>query len=344
VNLNQKSTVDLYRATSIMASRISETDDQIFIDHIPTMRFGEQMDNTFVKSMQLSLNALGESLTYDYLMGISGAAFRLHFEPGWCPSSVDATVGFDVSREICISLGYTMEFVRINHNSFSDIRSLYKKIKTQINIGRPIVAINLKGNMDWGIVTGYLKNEPGILCRTFYDEMNEYSLASRAPWLNFFIGEKKNGMTRKEMFVNSLKTAVKLANTKKFEEYYSGFAAYEIWIRRLKNSVESFNQKDLAQIIKIHFIILNALLDGRRSAVNYLSSSDAADQLANGQQIIDNYSRIVDLLESSTMNLAGDENLDPAEQKFQFFNRQSDILSQAYEFEKKGIKLIEQEV
>lgn len=324
------------------STKLAETDDRVFIDYISSMKYGEQMDNTFVRSMQLSLNALGENLTYDYLMGISGAAFRLHFDPKWCPSSVDATVGFDVSREIFISLGYKLQFVRINHNSFSDIKSLFRKIKVQIDLGRPIVAINLMGNMDWGIVTGYLKNEPGILCRTYYDESDEYSLAERAPWLNFFLGEKKNGLTSDELFINSLKTAVKLANTRKFEEYHNGFAAYEIWIRRLKSAVTSFNQKDLAQIMEIHFIIQNALLDGRRSAINYLSTESVAEKLHNGDQIVENYRKILQILESSNTNLVQHERLAPEKQMEAIIRDQTETLEKVYDLEKKTILLIKQ--
>jgi hypothetical protein len=326
------------------SAKVTETGDRVFIDHIPPMKYGEQMDNTFVRSMQLSLNALGENLNYDYLMGVSGAAFRLHFDPKWCPSSVDATVGFDVSREIFVSLGYKLRFIKINPNSFSDIKSLYKKIKFQIDSGRPIVAINLMGNMDWGIITGYLKNEPGILCRTFYDETKEYSLAIRAPWLNFFIREKKNGMASDELFINSLKIALRLANTRKFEEYYNGFAAYEIWIRRLKSAVKSFNQKDLAQVMEIHFIIQNALLDSRRSAVKYLSAEKAAEKLQKGEQIVENYREIVQLLESSNTNLGQYGSLTREKQMETIIHDQANTLSKVYDLEKQNILLIKQAI
>ena len=90
------------------------------------------------------LNAIGENYSYDFLMGISGAAFRLHFHPDWRPSSADATTGFDVSRVRFNSLGYQCELYKIDDNNFDDIKSLYRKIIEQINLGIPIIAINLK--------------------------------------------------------------------------------------------------------------------------------------------------------------------------------------------------------
>jgi len=72
---------------------VTETVDSIFIDGIPRLEWEKSTDNSFIRSSQLALNALGEDYTYEFLMGISGAAFRLHFHPDWCPNSADSTTG-----------------------------------------------------------------------------------------------------------------------------------------------------------------------------------------------------------------------------------------------------------
>jgi len=324
-----------------MKSKVIETDGKVFLDNIPPMKFGENMDNTFVRSAQLALNVMGENYSYDLLMGISGAAFRLHFLPGWCPSSADATVGFDVSRVLFKSLGYHCEFVKIDDNSFKDIRSLYKKIKGQINLGRPIVAINMKGQMEWGIVTGYLKNKPGILCRTYFDTSESYTEAKRAPWLNFFIGEKNKTLKTDELFFNSLKTAVKLAKTKSFEEYLSGFAAFEKWNEELNSLLSPLNRKKLAEKMEFNFVIFNILLDARRSAVNYLRTIQADERIQNGDKIIDNYQKVAFLLKESSDNLFQISGSDPGKQIEEIIKNQIGVLTQILEIERKAIDLIE---
>jgi len=202
---------------------IKENKESIFIPNIPRLEWGKNTDISFVKSAQLAFNAIGEKFSYEYLMGISGAAFRFHFNTDWCPSAGDATTGFDVSNVLFKSLGHECELYKIDDNSFNDIRALYQKIITQINLGIPIIAINLKVCPEWGIITGYLKNQPGILCRTYFDESDEYSLAEHAPWLSFFIGEKGRPLDEDKLFKNSLKIAVLLAKTEKFGDYLSGF-------------------------------------------------------------------------------------------------------------------------
>ena len=277
-------------------------------------------------------------------MGISGTAFRLHFDPGWCPSSVDPTSGFDVSQTIFKSLGYTYKFEKINHNSFEDIKSLYSKIRQHINLGRPILAINLMGNMEWGIITGYLKNEPGILCRTFYDKTEEYSLAERAPLLNFFIGEKQDPVKSEDLFLESMHLAVKLAKTKKFDEYYNGFAAYEKWIEKIDQVADRPDSKDNKHILDIHFIILNALLDSRRAALNYLLYAKKEEKMKNVESIIQKYEMIVKQLERLDFLAGKKKEISLSDSLTDTFRSQSTALKKAYDMEKDAIHLLENEI
>ncbi len=85
-----------------MHSNLTNTADRIFIDGIPGLNWGRNNETSFIKSVQLALNALGENYSYNFLMGISGAAFRLHLHHEWCASSGDVTTGFDVSKVLFI--------------------------------------------------------------------------------------------------------------------------------------------------------------------------------------------------------------------------------------------------
>ena len=179
-----------------MKAQLTVAKDRVVIDNIPPLEWGKSTDTSFIRSAQLTLNALGENYTYEFLMGICGAAFRFHFNPDWCPSAADVTTGFDLSKVLFKSLGYDCSLHDIDDSSMEDIQALYKEIIEQINRGIPIVAINLKEIPEWGIITGYLKNRPGIVCRTYFDESPQYSLAEHAPWLSFFIGDKGDPLER----------------------------------------------------------------------------------------------------------------------------------------------------
>jgi len=324
-----------------MKPGVVETEDKVFIDRIPQLKWGENSDNSFIRSAQLSLNALGEDYSYEFLMGISGAAFRLHFNPDWCPSSADSTTGFDVSKVLFKSLGYKSELHSIDDNNFDDIKSLYQKIIAQINLGIPIIAINLKVCPEWGIISGYLKDKPGILCRTYFDKTEEYSLAEHAPWLSFFIGEKEKAINDNELFINSLKIAVELAKTDKFEEYKSGYSAFKKWIEELKKQSEAIKTFVFKEY-EINLTIFNSLLDSRKAAVSYLTLMN--DKMKKGDLIIDNFKKEVELLTEIQKNVLPPFNAKGNSWTADIINKQIDILTSALSIEKETIKLIQQEV
>ncbi len=322
-----------------MTSKVIEQAYSIYIPNIPRLEWGKKTQNSFIRCAQLVLNSLGENFSYDFLMGISGAAFRFHFHPDWCPSAADCTTGFDVSKILFKSVGYKSELVRIDDSEFEDIRSLYKKITEHINFGNPIIAINLKKNPDWGIITGYLKYKPGILCRTYYDESDEYSLAEHAPWLSFFIEKKYGVISKEELFKNSLEIAVQLAYTKSFGEYISGFHAMEFWIDQLKKTLENSHIDQFEQ--EVNIILYKYLLDSRRAAVEYLKSMSGL--MKNGDSIINAYKNVFELLKTIDAILPDFES-ESGGLRIEILKQQKETLFQALLLERSAVKMIQEEL
>ena len=326
-----------------MKSKVKELKDKVFIESVPRLIWGMNTDNSFVRSTQLTLNSLGENYSYDFLMGISGAAFRLHFHPDFCPSSADSTTGFDVSKILFKSLGYNCDLHKIDDKNFEEIKALYRRIISQINDGKPIIAINLKVCPEWGIITGYLKDKPGILCRTYFDESEDYSFAEHAPWLSFFIGEKREPLDRKDLVFNSLKIAVQLANTDAFEDYFSGFNAFRNWIAILKDYANSSGNKKFDKIEE-NWTLFNSLLDSRRSAANYLDNITGSINLKMGKEIIDNYRNEIKILSDLQENVLPKINSKSTEWTPEIVNKQIECLIKALEIEKENIELIKNEI
>ena len=330
-------------------SKVKETEKEVFIEGIPRMRFGEGMDCSFIRSVQLALGAIGEPHSYDFLMGISGACFRIHFHPDWCPSSGDVTAGFDVSRPLFRHLGYGAEMVAIDDNKFTDIRSFYGRIVAQIDRGIPVIAINLKVCPEWGIITGYLKERPGLLCRTFFDEADAYSRANRAPWLSLFLnGQQEPQVPRGESPERSLQQAIHLADTDQFGEYASGFSAYEYWIGELEDLDGISDRKRFGEIIGVNRMLLNLLCDARRSAYRFLGGIGIRDQIPRGGEIADRYDALGTLLEEAIANRLPHAGEQPAKWSGadagiwsgKILERQIALLTEVMELEREAIGLI----
>jgi hypothetical protein len=293
-----------------LSSLLTETEEKIFIDRIPSLEWGMKKDTSFIR---------------------------------WCPGVGDVTTGFDVSRPLFRLLGYERTLYSINDQSLDDTKILRRKIIAQINRGIPVIAINLKVCPEWGIITGYLKNRPGILCRTFFDYGKGYSLAEQAPWLSFFIRKKGEASERSVMFRDALTTAVYLAETDRFEQYRSGFSALEQWIEELKRHSDQL-EKGAFAAHEVNLTLVINLLDSRRAALEYLTEMSKVQAMKNGNIIIYNYRKELSLLNELVRNVLPSFDFGREEWTSGKILMQVDTLTRILEIEKESIGLIREEL
>lgn len=323
-----------------MKASVCDNGEEIFIENIPELKWKERHDTSFIGSVHLALNSLGLSYSYQYLMGISGAAFRLHFHPEWCPSSGDVTAGFDVAPGLFKSLGFSCETIIIDDQSFEDIRNLYKQIVRQINKGIPVIAINLKVCPEWGLITGYLKHKPGLLCRTYFDDALEYSLAERAPWITYFLGERGEYPDEDLLFSKALQLAVTLGRTENFKEYKSGLSAFRLWIQELRKPFQLLETEGFEHH-EVNLTLFNGLLDARRAALFYLRSGNRAEKLKNSRRIMAAMETEIILLEETQLKVLPSFDSDPKIWTRGMLLRQAEILEELSLMEEEWIDLIE---
>jgi hypothetical protein len=208
-------------------------------------------------------------------MGVSGAAFKLHFhQPNWCPSSAEPGTGFDCTKIAMKALGYKTELHFSSEDEPSAVKKARQAIVQSINNGFPAVAIDLVHSEDWGVIVGYQGDGKEFLCRTYFDKTEEYSRAEKWPWIVVVIKEKGKTPDRRESLLRSLEIAVKLGNTEKFGNYASGFAAYEKWVSDLLDEprFEKLSAEGLYDVAHINGYCYNSLVDARDAAVRYLRS------------------------------------------------------------------------
>jgi len=209
-------------------AKVKREGDKVWIEGVERIGLCD-----FIRALTTAMRAVGEDIDYDRLMGLSGLAFRLQIkQPEWHGSAPDAGCGFDCMGTALDALGYASEEVRTNPKKEPpDNRAA---IVQSIDRGVPVVAMDLQGGMDWGVVAGYVDGGKKLLCAA----KGQYSPAKKWPWLVVVIGDKEKEPDRRENFIRSLKLAVELANTEKYDDYASGFAAYEAWIDDLTDDAK----------------------------------------------------------------------------------------------------------
>lgn len=118
-------------------------------------------------SLQAALEYMGEPYTYEQIMGMSGACFRLCFVDVWDYSCTDALVAYDYAGPLYRAVGYSFRVAERLEKQERKAERL--AVMEDIRSGRPVLAINLRVAPEWGVITGYTDSGKRFLCRTYFD-------------------------------------------------------------------------------------------------------------------------------------------------------------------------------
>ena len=248
---------------------LSRTRKQV-LDGVPKLGWGKDIECTFFGALDATLRFLKEPVDYVYLMGVSAAAFRLSFhQPDWCPSSPDAAVNEIYPQQALKTVGYKGQFLNTENVGQKEINQI---IREEIDKGMPVVAIDLVQVADWGVVTGYQNGK--LLCRSYWDKGDEYSVAEKDPWIILKIEKVGPSPPRISNIRESIKLAVDLSRKKEIDHYANGLAAYDAWIKDLENE-SLFSKMDDATFMHYWHVngwVYDSLFDARVAATRYLQT------------------------------------------------------------------------
>ncbi len=280
--------------------------DRLILEDIPQLAWNKGMDCTWGGALTLCLHYMKEEYTYEYIMGVSGACYRLAFTPVWDYSSVDALVAFDYAKSAFYALGYEYWWAdRIDKSKRSAER---KNIMKDLKGGKPVIAINLRIAPEWGLITGYKENGKKFLCRTYFDQeiFDKYEKVEESfkdtkgyleadcwPFAILHIGNKINKPSDKENLYYSLKILTESNEALENRNYYQGRSAYEKWIEALDHEdwFEKAKSDDINRVLSVNDYQLKNLLDARKCAWEYLNNSVVHIDLK--QQVL--YTQIVQI-------------------------------------------------
>jgi len=342
----------------LAAIQEGQTMDRRTIPGVERLEWGKGTENTFIGALTVALRALGSDVTYDDVMGLSGAAFRLHIrQPQWCPSAPDANVGFNHESPARVAFGYGGEFCSADLKNPDEVAKARRFIVESIDAGRPVLGIQLVEHADWGVITGYEKGGEVLLCRDYYLKTDHYEPATKFPWIVESVWAPDEPWTARsidasgahrpnaEAIIRSLEIAVEIANTPKYGSYASGFAAYDAWIRDLRNAAMFAKAEDSGFLTHVNAWCYMSLIDARSSAVRYLRSiagelDGAARDALRGAAA--DYERIVEALKAGRGNAPFPWQLaDGKSWTQEMRDGEAATLAQALELEQKAVARIE---
>jgi transcriptional regulator with XRE-family HTH domain len=240
------------------------------IEGVRALSFDTHM-NSVMGALELALETLGDDVTYAFLMGASGAAFRLQIaHPEWCPSAPYAGVGFDCIPHAAAALGRPLEWLG------PDDERRTAAIVASIDRGAPV----LYGAEECGLIVGYHDGGRQLSLRTYFDAGASYALLERPSWARAgVLGEPTRIPPRAEILHGSLLRAVELADTARTfpthrsgHVYLCGFAAWREWIAGLRDTARHAERERRATVIALRANqwCYRSLIDARSAASAYL--------------------------------------------------------------------------
>ena len=301
-----------------------------FIPAVPALpAFGNGWECSWGAALTAALQAMGIQTTYEQVMGVSGACYRLAFcSPQWDYSSVDGLVSYDYATPGYKAFGFTPRFAA-----------------------------------EWGVICGFKENGADLFCRTKYDTdaINNPDYASKKtndfdylyvdnwPFIITYFDEKTTPPSNKSNLINSLRIFVDCSK-QLGSGYAMGFHAYETWIKDLLDD-EWYQNNDHAQFARRfsanQFCSL-ALYDARKSAYLYLNESKhlLPAHLEQINQISEFFKEISGQAEQIHKLLASDEYLEGEKARGFWTNEkrqaQAKLLTRMLETERKAAALAEE--
>jgi hypothetical protein len=269
-----------------MAAKVHRDGNRVWLESID--KFLPYQQNTVINCYATAMRALGEDCTYEYLMGVSGAAFRFQLSQGqWCGSSPHAYCGFNCGKVAADALPY--EIVSCGLDDANTAGRSRAAVVASIDAGVPAVA----SSEESALVVGYADGGAVLLRRTVWGDSNRPPEAWKGnPW-GFGVFRPRPASARpdrKQLVRKSLRQAVEIATAIRFGgggdeksvTYDAGTLAMLRWVQELRMDDAAFARLDPNLYSQqMNAWIYHGLCDARGAAAGYLKA--VAGDLA-GQQ------------------------------------------------------------
>lgn len=161
---------------------------------IRRLRWGEWRDCSYGGAISALMNAIGVEVTYEKVMGLSGACYRICMKEDWCPSTGMPQCGYDVETPLYRALGFAPYGI-------ADEAGRRQKVIECVDKGIPVLCCGQRAEPEWGLITGYTNQGEVFFGRTYFD----YSGAAAKETFSedgYYLAEKSwvyNGLLRQEV-------------------------------------------------------------------------------------------------------------------------------------------------
>ena len=293
----------------------SRAPDRLVLEGVPRVGFeaepGQDAQSTpFPACLAACLEYLGEGLgrrefewreeswqqsrTYTYLMGVTGAAFRLSWRPGWHLDNVEIMYMSDEPsapfERAFQAIGREYEFLFPEQDRDTEAYWRERIVDSIHGLGRPVLAFGVVGPPECCIVSGYDEGGQVLIGWSFFQNFPEFNEGvqfepsgqfRKRDWLPdtqtpLIIGNRQPRPSLEHIYKRALSWALKVTRTPETTAYHAerhnGLAAYRAWAEHLADD-EEFDGDDaqaLWERYMVHNDAVGLVAEGRWYAAAFL--------------------------------------------------------------------------
>ena len=259
------------------------------LDGVPRIGFDVHMC-PFPGSLHACLQYLGDPCDYDYLMGVTGAAFRRFWNRDDGGNIDLSYLGDEPFRRAFKALGYDWHMIQAGKDA------LFEAIVESIDRGVPVISFGILGPPEAGLVIGYDREGQALYGWSYFQDWPEHgekrdACYKRGDWFEtmnrdagkdlIVIGAKLPARpAARDVFVASLEWAIdleRIAYRPTLPDHVGGLAAYDAWADALE--VDADYPPEDAEVLGTRVMVYGdqcTMLHERHSAAGYLRQMTAA--------------------------------------------------------------------
>ncbi|HEX3045969.1 MAG TPA: helix-turn-helix domain-containing protein, partial [Bacillota bacterium] len=169
---------------------VKKSEDSCILYGVPKVQYCAEELTPFPSSLKACLNYLGQEISYTYLMAASGAAFRLRWNPAcWDGGNVgiefiytNPTEAYERSFQAA-----HRDFLIVTRGPETPKSEFCEFIKSEIDEGRPVIAIGIIGPPEACIITGYRDRGNTLLGWNFFQDNPEHAKDVKIDESGYFV-------------------------------------------------------------------------------------------------------------------------------------------------------------
>lgn len=250
-----------------MKTTVLKEKDRVWLEGVNGWFVGDRESSVHAAQAAV-MEAVGKSISYATLLGVSGLAFRMQVSKnGLCPSSPHSFCGYQCVARSVQALPYKIQIFEAPADDAGKVKEARRAVVASIDRGVPVQY----GNEEDGLIIGYQKQgEEWICLHPMHEGGKKTFVETSWPWgIAIFTEPKPEVPTKRELALGALQQAVEMAEAEEAGQYHLGWTAWDAYIERLK-TLQQADEKTKNDDMVGNSWIYECLVQYRRVAVTYL--------------------------------------------------------------------------